>query len=174
MSGRQLAIQGAVLVGVAAGSAWLYARARGESAVVGFDAATVAHCLLHWPLLFGVFGVLPLAGALFAGVAAVMARAGSRPHRWWRRGHCPACGYPRTAGVSDRCPECGTRFGRPPAMGEVRLYLMCLLLPAFAGWLVGAAAGEWWVLEDELRFRDEASAFAAGGGVGIYTRSYRL
>jgi hypothetical protein len=95
-----------------------------------------------------------------------------RPARRRRRGRCPDCGYPlERIEVGTVCPECGSDGTLPepwrPNRGTVRRFLLALLLALLAGSVVG----EWFLLVDEARFRQEAAVRRYAVPSETYSRS---
>lgn len=79
------------------------------------------------------------------------------PRRRLERSACPSCGHPSAKGGGPPCPECGRMPFEPlpwqPGAATARRFAIIL-----AGAItVGVAAGEWWTLADEARFRRESA-----------------
>jgi hypothetical protein len=78
-----------------------------------------------------------------------------RARRWWKRSRCPSCGYQIEGSIDNErtCPECGVLLREPEGYRiSARTIRMFIALNVLA-WIIGCAAGEVWLLRDELAFR---------------------
>lgn len=85
------------------------------------------------------------------------------PLRRYARGQCARCGYDRH-GRTSACPECGMPGDPPPPYRLTPAAIRRFALKLAACWLIGAIAGELWMLRDEHLFRHQVNETLASAG----------
>jgi len=162
-------IRGVIMLLLAVHAFVMYSTARALSETVGFDAGSVLVSVLFAAVL-----MLPFVWAY--GLADLPAEdiRHVRPKRRWKRGDCPACGYHLHGIRSAACPECGDPVAEPEShyqfgWNTVRRFLILVGLSL----LIGSAAGEISILQDEAAFRREVDRRAENGVDGSYSRPRR-
>jgi hypothetical protein len=133
---------------------YMYCLARVKADTFGFDLGTTVVAAL-----FGLAMLIPLVWAVTLPELPEIWTTHTRARRWWKRSRCPSCGYQIEGSISEerKCPECGVLLREPEGYRiSARTIRMFIALNVLA-WIIGCAAGEVWLLRDELAFRRECA-----------------
>ncbi len=105
-------------------------------------------------LLFAGVMLIPLLWAIaIPDLPLTFMRSAAR--RRWIRGQCPECRYPASESSARVCPECGAAITEPEPYQFRWSLVRRFVILAIAAWVLGAVAGEAWVVADEASFRRE-------------------